>query len=638
MKSQLEDTYRFRSVVIGTGGHIDHGKTALVLALTGTDTDRLPEEKSRGITIDLGFASLTLQDGSERAADISLVDVPGHHAFIHNMLAGAGGIEAVLLVVAADEGVKEQTKEHMEICGLLGVRHGVVAVTKSDRATPERIAQVRRDVQEATRHTFLETAPVISVSAHTGEGLDVLKRELLRLSLALPEHNTERVLRIPLDRAFSVPGFGTVMTGTLQNGSLRIGDSVELQPGARSLRVRNLQVHHQLVQYADAPTRVGVNIPGVEVGEVHRGDVLVQPGTVAPVLTVDVELSNLPDAPPLRHRSRVGIHAFTSEASATILLYEAAGGSDTGRQLARLRLSKPMLLIPGDHFVLRSPAQILGGGRVLDARPMARLRKAAAHEWLESVRRGSPDQQIVSRVDRRGTSGITISELVQETGLRPHVIRKLIEKHVTAKQLIGPEADHAHTDRLVGAKALLGAVEVVWKELSEKKTHSSSRAELLSRTKLKDWVFDLALKMLVQARPVRISGTQVYIEEGKSATQPQKDMLANVEGLYLTAGLASPLTPEVASALKITPKELPPLITLLLRSGRLVRLGSDNLMVHAEALSKLTKELSNYKGETFDVGRFKELTGLTRKHAIPLLEYLDRARVTANRQGIRTVL
>jgi selenocysteine-specific elongation factor len=623
-----------RSVVMGTAGHIDHGKTSLVMALTGTDTDRLPEEKARGITIDLGFAALPLTDAEGMTLDLSLVDVPGHHAFIRNMLAGTGGIDSVLLVVAADEGVKAQTAEHLVICSLLGVRCGVIALTKRDAVSVERLEQARDEIRRLVKKTFLETAPLIAVSALTGEGLDDLKRALLQVALNIPEHSTDATLRLPLDRAFSIPGFGTVVTGTLHDGSVRQGDGVELQPGGRPLRVRGIQVHHQSVKEAHAPTRVALNLAGIEVGEVVRGDTIVGPGTLSPVNTVDVELTVLESARPLKHRSQLGIHAFTSESVARLLLYDLDDEKEKGTRLARLRLSKPMLLAPGDHFVLRqrSPAEIMGGGRVLDAHPMPRWRKSAVRQWLMQIRDASPGQQILARVRRRGVQGISLAALAKETGLQKNAIRRLTTPLIAANQVIGDE------NGVLQPEALNDAVEFLFREVTQKDSKSISRAELHSKARLQDWVFDLAMKQLVQIKPVRMVGTQISRNEISSAAAQQAEVLAKVEEIYRAAGLGSPLVSEVASTLQVPQKDLPPLITLLVRSGKLVRMGADNLLIHADALAKLKVELMKQPGQTFDVGRFKALTGLTRKHAIPLLEYLDRSHVTVNSQGIRRVL
>lgn len=627
-----------RSVVMGTAGHIDHGKTALVLALTGTDTDRLPEEKTRGITIDLGFAALDLQDDKGGSAHLGLVDVPGHHAFIHNMLAGAGGIDCVMLVVAADEGVKAQTVEHLNICTLLGVRYGIIALTKRDAVSPERLEDARREVRNFTKSTFLENAPVVAVSAYTGEGIGQLKNVLLDVALGVPEHLTDTLLRLPLDRAFSIAGFGTVVTGTLRDGSVRAGDAIELQPAARDVRVRGVQVHHRSVKEAHAPTRVALNLAGIEVGDVRRGDTIVAKGTLAPVRTIDVEWTILPGARPLRHRSRVEVYAFTSESPSTVLLYD---NDDAGTvALARLRLTKPMLLVPGDRFVLRmpAPAGIIGGGRVLDAYPMPRWRKAQTRQWLAQIREAPAAQQLLARVRRRGTEGISLATLSQETGLRAEAIAKLLAASIAAGQVITAQVESAQSGRFLDPDALTRAVELLLKELTRKDSRSSSRAELLSRTRLAEWVFDLAIAKLMQANRIRISGSEIAMSQASVADGKQDQLLAKVEQLYRASGLASPLVAEAAFTLKMPLKDLPQLITQLIRAGKLVRMGSDNLFIHADALAKLKSDLSKLRGQTFDIARFKDFTRLTRKHVIPLLEYLDRLRVTANNQGIRKVL
>jgi len=629
-----------RSIVMGTAGHIDHGKTALVFALTGTDTDRLPEEKTRGISIDLGFASLTLNDLDARTIDLSIIDVPGHHAFIRNMMAGAGGIDCVLLVVAADEGVKAQTAEHLAICSLLGVRYGIIALTKQDAVSAERLDQARDQVRTLVQETFLKNAPVIAVSARTREGLVDLKQALYELALKIPAHSTESILRLPLDRSFSMRGFGTVVTGTLHTGIVHAGDTVELQPGGRIVRVRGIQVHNKAVTEIQAPARVALNLTGIDVGEVGRGDTVVPPDSLSPVSTVDVELTASPGATPLKHRGKLGMHAFTSETLATVLLYEPDDQPAHGTRLARLRLNDPMLLVPGDRFVLRqrSPAQIIGGGYVVDAHPLPRLRKAAAREWLKSMRNASPEQQILARVRRRGVEGISLAALRQETGLNDEAIRRYTAAPLAARQLIGARVQHVDVDRFLQPGALVEAVESVLEELKRHELRSISRAELQSRTRLQEWVFNLAVQILLETKPVRLVGAQLSIVTNNPAAGAQTEVVAKIEGLYRASGLASPLVSEVASTLRIPPKELPPLITVLLRSGKLIRMGSDNLFIHADALAKIKLDLVKHRGQTFDVTRFKAFTGLTRKHAIPLLEYLDGARVTLNRNGIRTVL
>ena len=645
-------------MVLGTAGHIDHGKTALVLALTGTDTDRLPEEKSRGITIDLGFAALSLTDARGRRFDLSLIDVPGHHAFIRNMLAGAGGIDCVLLVVAADEGVKAQTVEHLTLCALLGIERGVVALTKADAVSVERLGEARAEVRELVRGTFLEGAPVVATSAVTRAGIAELKAALAETAAAVPERSRERVPRLPLDRAFTVKGFGTVVTGTLQAGSLRAGSSYVLEPGGRAVRVRGVQVHGAARAAVEAPNRVALNLAGVEVAEVHRGDTVVAADTLRAVTVVDAVLSPVPGAPALRHRSRVRVHAFAAESPATLLLYDDAGtvaenaagtvaGSTAGLPqrdfemagatvLARLRLAKGMVLAPGDPFVVRggSPATTLAGGRVLDAYPLPRLRKAAVRVFLEELLRADTAGQVLRRVTRRDVHGSGLPELVAETGLTAETLRRLLGPLVVEGKVVGA-GEGAH---LLSAEALGRAMGAVLGEVTKAKAAVPAPA-LRSRTRLEDWVFQLAVRGLERRKQLAATpmGWTVPVAAGTEAPKGDPRLVA-AETLYRRAGLQSPILSEAAATLKMDQKQLAGLLTELLRTKKLVRLGADNLLMHAEAIQGLTAELGKRRGGTIDVAGFKALTGLTRKHAIPLLEYLDGARVTRNDGGVRTIL
>ena len=623
-----------RSVVLGTAGHIDHGKTALVLALTGTDTDRLPEEKSRGITIDLGFAALALTDARGNRFDLSLIDVPGHHAFIRNMLAGAGGIDCVMLAVAADEGVKAQTAEHLTICSLLGLERGLVVLTKVDAVGLERLGEVRTEIARLVTGTFLEAAPVVATSAVTRVGIAELKAELVRLAAAVPERSRERVVRLPLDRAFTVKGFGTVVTGTLQAGSLRVGASYRLEPGGRTVRVRGVQVHGAARAEVEAPNRVALNLAGVEVGEVHRGDVVVAPETLRAVAVIDAVLTLVPGAPALRHRSRVRVHAFAAESPATLLLYDGAGTG--GEVFARLKLAKGMVLAPGDRFVVRgsSPAVTLAGGRVLDAHPLPRQRRAAARLWLEAMTSADDAGQVLLRMARREVRGSGLPALVAETGLTAETLRRLLGPPVVEGKVIGA-GEGAH---LLTAEALQKAMGMVLGEANRTKA-AVPAPELRSRTRLEGWVFQLAVRGLERRKQLVATPAGWAVPIASEVESPKGDpRLAAVEALYRRAGLQSPILSEAAAALRIDLKQMPGLITELLRTKQLVRLGADNLLMHADAIAGLTAELGKRRGQTMDVAAFKAMTGLTRKLAIPLLEYLDGARVMRNAGGVRTVL
>ncbi len=628
-----------RSVVLGTAGHIDHGKTSLVLALTGVNADRLPEEKARGITIDIGFASMDLTGSDGQRLEVSLIDVPGHHAFIRNMLAGAGGTDAVLLVVAADDGVKAQTREHLQICRLLGIQHGLVVLTKRDAVSPERLSAATQEVRQLVQGTFLEGAPVVSVSALASEGIDGLKTAIAALLAAIPTRNEGQVARLPIDRVFSMRGFGTVVTGTLQAGTFRAGESPSLQPGDRRVRVRGVQVHGKSRNEASAPNRVALNLAGIEVAEVQRGDTVVPQGTLEPVSVLDAEIEVLPGATALRHRQRVRMHAFTSESLATVLLYEAEPTNSPVTQNVRLRLSKPMLLVPGDRFVLRqpSPAETLGGGRVLDAHPLERLPKAATAKWLRRLQDAHPPQEVLLRVERRGAGGLTLPRLIAETGRNRGALQGLLGPLLAGGLLVQDAAN----DALIAAEALTSTQQQLLKEVVRAGVNGTHGAELRSRLGLQEWVFTRSIAALQADRRLQVRGDLLTVPQqgsGKTGTQAEGGRAVEVERLYLSAGLAPPLVNEAAERLGIPSAELRGYVTALLRAGRLVRLGADTLLVHQDALGRLIGQLQQERGQSVDVGGFKKLTGLTRKHAIPLLEYLDGARVTRNTGGVRVVL
>ena len=627
-----------RSVVIGTAGHIDHGKTALVYALTGTDTDRLPEEKRRGITIDLGFASFRLPDARGHMLDLSIVDVPGHHAFVRHMLAGAAGIDCVMLVIAADEGIKPQTEEHLAICTLLGIPRGVVVLTKSDTVDAERIRDVCEDVRRFLRHTFLDDAPIVPTSARTKEGIAELKKALTALASHVPQRNMKFLPRLPLDRAFSIHGFGTVVTGTLQAGTIRQGDTLVQQPANRSVRVRGVQVHNSARDAVYAPSRVALNLTGVEVGEIHRGDTLVPAHTLLPATLIDVELRSLPGLPLPRHRSRVRVHAFCSESIATVLLYEPTHTPNSRKALARLRLLTPLLLIPGDRFVLRqcTPALTIGGGSVLDTRPLPRAKKAVTFEWLQQLARADASESLRLRVLRHGRSGISAAEVVAETGLTLEALARMMQPLIDSGRLMRVSAQPEH---FLSAEALAAIADLVMEEVGRADPPTLAKAELQSRHHLDGNILEFVIRRLAKAGKVDFAGERVSLAgHGDTLPNEVRRGAEAVEAIYLAAGLAAPLLSELATRLAIPPSTLRDVITHLLRAKRLLRMGSDSSFTHVQALEKLYADIRQHKGESFDVARFKSFTGLTRKHAIPLLEHLDQVHVTRNSGGVRLVL
>ncbi|MGB8538316.1 MAG: selenocysteine-specific translation elongation factor [Acidobacteriaceae bacterium] len=613
-----------KSLVVGTAGHIDHGKTALVRALTGIDADRLPEEKRRGITIDLGFASFDAASSAGRPLRISFVDVPGHSLFIHNMLAGAGCIGAVMLIISAEEGVKPQTVEHLAICELLGVRTGVTVITKIDAVEPSRAAQVELEVKKFLHGTFLGDgrAEILTVSATTGQNLAELRQRLITLTERAQDGDLDHVPRLPIDRSFVMKGFGTVVTGTLLAGSFHTGQSLTVEPGGRTVRVRGIETHGRAEELALAGSRVALNLAGVEVSELGRGQTLAAPETLTAVTTIDVEAALLPGVSPLKHGALVHFHAFTSNTVAKALIYGRGRFEAGSSRLLRIKLQSPILLTAGDPFVLRqvSPPATIGGGRVLDANPLQRLRKIQAMEWLEALRTAPAEGQILLRVTRRRMEGLSRRRLMVETGLAPEAADRLLQPLILSRRLL-----QIPGEILLGSEAFDAASEAI-RSVLQQHANGVKRSELKTRTSLRPEILDFLLQRLARAEKLQLSGELVYpVQTAQPAPDPA---LSAIAAIYRQAGLSAPLLSEVSAMLKREESEMRGLVTLLLREKILVQMGSENLFMHHEALARLRSEISELHGQTVDVARFKQMTGLSRKYAIPLLEYLDRQRIT----------
>ena len=430
-----------RPIVVGTAGHIDHGKTSLVKALTGIDTDRLPEEKARGITIDLGFAFLEEPGG----LTIEIVDVPGHERFVKNMLAGVGGIDLAMLVIAADEGVMPQTREHLAICSLLHIKAGLVALTKADLVEPDWLELVREDVAGAVRDTFLAGAPILPVSSKTGQGLDELRAALRTLAQSVPERGTDQLPRLPIDRVFTVRGFGTVVTGTLTAGALGVDDRVEVFPRKTEAKIRGLQTHGHPVTSARAGQRTAVNLQGLERAAIARGDVVGLPGTLVPSLLVDGTLELLKDAArPLRSRARVRFHVGTSEIMARALLLDRAELAPGESSFARFRLEGPLVARPGDRFVVRSysPVVTIGGGTLLDVDPPRFKRKGPALvAHLTLLQTGNPEAVLEEHVRHVGAAGVRLATLAGRVPFGPAQLKGLLDALQAAGRVIAVDRD-----------------------------------------------------------------------------------------------------------------------------------------------------------------------------------------------------
>ena len=630
-----------KHVIIGTAGHIDHGKSALVEALTGTHPDRLEEEKRRGITIDLGFAFLDLGD-----IRLGFVDVPGHERFVRNMLAGAGGIDLVLLVVAADESMKPQTREHFDICRLLGIERGIVVITKADLVEPDVLGLVRLEAEEFVRGSFLEGAPIVGVSAKTGVGIEELKRELAQTAADVRGKDASRHVRLPIDRAFAMKGFGTVVTGTLISGTLRVEDEVELFPTGRRLRVRGLHSGGHAVSRAEAGQRTAVNLADVETGEIERGMALATPGIFQATQRIDARVTLLPSARALKNRTRVHFHQATAETVAAVNLLGENALAAGGTALAQLRLDQPNLALPGDRFILRqfSPLVTIGGGVVLDALP-PRHKKSdlGAARLLGAWERGARDE-ILAALALEDTRGLDIAQIIARTGWLETEVRTTIQKLAEAQKIRVAVSQPLMVISMEGMDALVRDAEREIDEFHKKNplVAGIAKEELRGRVgKAKVEVFRAALDELLAQRKIVVAGDIVQRAGREIALSAEESRAKEqIAQEFERAGLAVPAVNEVLGKLPVDSRRAQKLLQILLREKTLVKV-TENLVFHAAAVKHLRGLLAAYKkgkGERLPIAAFKELAGVSRKYAIPLLEYLDRERLTRRVGDERVIL
>jgi selenocysteine-specific elongation factor len=629
-----------KSVIVGTAGHIDHGKTSLVKALTGIDADRLAEEKRRGITIDIGFAHLELPAPNGETLRLGFVDVPGHERFVRNMLAGIGGIDLVMLVIAADEGIKPQTREHFDICRLLAVRRGMTVLTKSDAVDRDTLGVVRLEVEDFLRGSFLDpaTAPIVAASSLTSEGLDEVRKALASIASEATTKDSTALARLPIDRVFTMKGFGTVVTGTLVSGTIRKEEELEVFPSGKCVRVRGVQVHGSPSEDAVTGQRTALNLAGVSIEDLGRGMTLAAAQVYRPTVRIDALLSLLPSAKPLKDGARVHFHAYTMEAVAEVRLYGAKQQKPGEEAYAQLRLAKPALLLPGDRFILRqfSPVVTIGGGVVLDAVPPLRKRSAEdAAAFLEVMRKGSPQEVLAARVARRGATGLPLQNLLAEMNLKPTEATKLAAQAGLLwcnQVLISPIAfDQAKAEVVKTVKAFHDANPLV---------SAISKEELHNRTKLGSDVFFSVLAKLTEAKKLEINGEQVRIPgHGVILKDEESESKRTIEQAFSSAGLKVPSLKEVLAGLRVDKVRAQKIVTLLLRDKVLIKI-SEELVFHHNALADLRQKVAALKSTTpkIDVARFKDMTGVSRKYAIPLLEYLDRERVTRRVGDERVIL
>ena len=627
-------------VVVGTAGHIDHGKTSLVKALTGTDTDRLPEEKARGITIDLGFAFLEEPDG----LTIEIVDVPGHERFVRNMLAGVGGIDLAMLVIAADEGVMPQTREHLAICSLLRIKAGLIALTKADLVEPDWLELVREDVAGAVRGTFLEGAPILPVSAKTGQGLGELRAALRTLAASVPSRGTDQLPRLPIDRVFTVRGFGTVVTGTLTAGTLATDDRVEVYPKGAEAKIRGLQTHGHAVTSARAGQRTAINLQGLERAALERGDVVGLPGTLVPSTLVDGTLELLPDAPrPVKTRTRVRFHVGTSEIMARALLLDRTELAPGDTAFARFRLEARLVARPGDRFVVRSysPVVTIGGGTLLDVDPPRFRRKdTAAIDHLSLLQTGSPEVVLEEHIRHVGAGGVRLTTLAGRVPFGPARLRELLEKLQAAGRAVAIDRDwFIHPDSVTRLRGLVVDELTAFHRTSPLKP-GMSREELRGRAGAADErVFGFLLASLDAEGVVKIDRDKVRLASHAVRLSPEQQHIVDVlESEFNRAEAAPPSAEEALGRAGVKGDDEHELFQLLVQSGKLVRV-KDSLFFHARALDAIQGKLVALLRERKEIGPsdIKDLLGISRKYAIPLLEFFDQRRVTA-RVGERRIL
>jgi selenocysteine-specific elongation factor len=636
------------SLIVGTAGHIDHGKSALVRALTGVDPDRLPEEKRRGITIDLGFADLELND-----LRLGFVDVPGHERFIKNMLAGAHGIDLLALVIAADEGVMPQTREHFDICRLLGVRNGLIVITKKDLVDEEMLTLVEDEARGLVRGSFLEDAPVINVSARTGAGLDDLKLQLEELGKRVPPRSLDFTMRLPIDRAFSMKGFGSVVTGTLVSGKITEGDELELLPPRVSVRVRGLQVHNQAVHEAHAGQRTAVNLAGIDTSQIERGMVLTTAGRLRPTQVIDVSIDVLPGASrALRSRARVRFHIGAAEVLGRIRVLESASQIAAGASgLAQIRLESPVVALHGDRFILRSysPAETIAGGVVVD--PFAAKHRGREMErtldQLRSLMNEDRGAKFAGFVRVAGDRGLRLSDLAAATGWTNDVLTRVAsqvqedgsvidaggvylarESFQSLTQAVITELDRFHRREPL--------VRGMLRETLREKVFAHSLPELFAGMIAR---LETSGEVVAEKDIVRLSGHSVGLSEQDA------ELSERIEELYLAAGVEAPSIDELMTRANVNASQRAQarkLMQLLIDGRKIIRIHGEMFM-HASVLETLKTKLNEYGAQheperLIDVAAFKDLAGVSRKYAIPLLEYFDRERVTSRAGDKRVIL
>jgi len=621
-------------VILGTAGHIDHGKSSLIKRLTGIDPDRLKEEKLRGITIELGFAYLTLPTGQL----LGIVDVPGHERFVRHMVAGATGMDLVALVIAAEEGVMPQTREHLEICELLRVKKGLVVLTKTDLVEKDWLELVEEEVREAIQGTFLEGAPVVRFSAVTGEGTEQLLAVLADLAAQVPPKPATGIFRLPIDRVFTIKGFGTVVTGTVVSGRLKVGDPVVIYPPELKAKVRTLQMHGKPVGEILAGSRAAINLQGLEKEDLDRGMVVATPGALLPTRRFDAYLEVLASAPrPLKHRQQVRFHTGTSENVAVGLLLTAEELKPGEAGYVQFLLQEPLAPKPGDRFVIRnlSPAVTWGGGQILHVKPLRHKRfQEKVVRALETLMTGEPADQLRVYLEEAGPGGLSRTELTALLPWNPPELQRQLSDLAAKGEILKFDLENERYLLTAVAQKVENRITQLLEDYHQKNPLKSGISKEELRTQLPRGVevklFNFLLGRLTQQGKIALERDQVRLAAHQvQLAKEQEELLQSLEALYRRGQLTPPTLKEAEAALKVPLSKVQQLLPVLVNRGKLVKV-KEELYFHADTLAKLKADLVDFlkKQGEISVAQFKDLTNTTRKFTIPLLEYFDLNRVT----------
>ncbi|OEU64573.1 MAG: selenocysteine-specific translation elongation factor [Desulfobacterales bacterium PC51MH44] len=630
-----------KQIILGTAGHIDHGKTSLIKAVTGIDTDRLKEEKLRGITIELGFAHLDLPSGQH----LGIVDVPGHEKFVKNMVAGATGIDIVAMVIAADEGVMPQTREHMEICTLLGIQYGIIVLTKIDLVDEEWLELVTDDIRGFTQGTFLEEAPIVAVSSANGTGMSEFIKTLDELSTVIPQRPSTSLFRLPVDRVFTMKGFGTVITGTLTSGQIQVGDTVMLYPSGITSKVRGIQVHNHSVNQAEAGMRTAINFQGLEKASVNRGEVLAKPGDLKPSYMVDAAILYLnSNKKPIKNRTLVRFHTGTSEVLGILVLLdkEELLPGETG--IAQLRIDSPVAVIKDDRFVIRSysPVRTIGGGHILNPIPQKHKRfKPRVTKGLKGLLDSGPEDVISYHVDESGYRGVSFSDLKIVTSLPEKKLQNIMQDMLSKQTIIMADKENQIYIHKGSFDKLKKEASVYLDNYHQgnplkagmPKEELKSKLPALRGSKL----FNLMLNRMIKDKEIVAEENTVRLAAHTvSLGVDQADIRKKILNTYQKTGLSPPYFKELSKTLDVESPRAKDVLMLLVDEGLTVK-AKEDLYFHAEVVKDLQQRLVDFLVSNGEITtpQFKEMTGVSRKYLIPLIEYFDAQNVTIRIGDIR---